>query len=90
MYEIFYEKAVVSIDIPKLGATEKKRVKKAIETKLTTHPELFGIPLRQSLTGYRKLRVGDIRAVFRIQKKRVLIFCIAHRSVIYHTMEKRK
>ncbi|HSE57021.1 MAG TPA: type II toxin-antitoxin system RelE/ParE family toxin [Candidatus Paceibacterota bacterium] len=89
MYEIFYHKLVVTADIPKLGTVERKRIKKAIELKLTTHPELYGVPLHQSLAGYRKLRVGDYRVVFRIAKKQVLVFIIGHRSMVYEVIEKR-
>ena len=89
MYEIFYHELVVKNDIPKLGTTERKRIKLAIETKLTTHPEIYGIPLHQSLVGYRKLRVGDYRTVFRISKKQIIIFIIAHRSIVYEAIDKR-
>ena len=89
MYEIFYNEIVIRDDIPKIGKTEQKRIRKAIETKLTSHPELYGIPLRQSLIGYRKLRVGDYRVVFKIVKKRVIILTIAHRSYIYKQADKR-
>lgn len=89
MYEILYHPLVVSVDIPKLGAVERKRIKKAIEVKLTIHPEIYGVPLHQSLLGYRKLRVGDCRVVFRITKKKVMIFVIAHRSIVYKVGNKR-
>lgn len=89
MYEILYHPLVVSSDIPKLGNTEKKRIKRAIESKLADHPELYGTPLHQSLVGYRKLRVGDYRVVFRILKYKVMIFIIAHRSVVYNKVNKR-
>jgi len=43
-------------------------------------PELYGKPLRRSLKGYRKLRVGDYRVIFRIEKHFIKIFVIQHRS----------
>ena len=88
-FEIRYHEAVVSEDIPKLSKEWRDAVKLAIETKLTTHPEIFGKPLRHSLKGYRKLRVGDWRIVFRIEKQTVKIFIIQHRSVVYKMLEKR-
>lgn len=73
----------VKNDIQKLGTSEKLQIQKAIEQKLVTSPEVFGKPLRKSLKGYRKLRVGDYRIVFRIEELCVKIFAIQHRSVVY-------
>lgn len=89
-YTIAYHEAVVEEDIPRLSKTMKERVRLAIEQKLTTHPEVFGKPLRRSLKGYRKLRIGDFRVIFRIEKKMVKIFIIDHRSAVYTNVEKRK
>jgi mRNA interferase RelE/StbE len=89
MYEVLYHPAVVREDIPSLDAAAKRRIKKAIEQKLTTDPEAFGKPLRRSLKGYRKLRVGDYRVVFRVTGSTVYILAILHRAVVYNAAEKR-
>ena len=89
-FNIEYHKAVTKEDIPRLSSEWKKKIKQAIENKLTVHPEIFGKPLRQSLKGYRKLRVADYRVIFRIERKKVKIFVIQHRSVVYKTIENRK
>jgi len=65
-FRLQYEISVVKEDIPRLSHPAKKQIKKAIEQKLTTKPEVFGKPLRRSLKGYRSLRVGDYRVIFRI------------------------
>ncbi|MFA5842143.1 MAG: type II toxin-antitoxin system RelE/ParE family toxin [Candidatus Gracilibacteria bacterium] len=83
IFKIQYAEAVVREDIPKLSKMMKVRIREAIEEKLTTHPEQFGKPLRRSLRGYRKLRVGDYRVIFRIEGFYVKIFRIQHRSVVY-------
>lgn len=88
-YEIAYHPSVVRDDIPSLDLTTKRRIKSSIEEKLVTQPELFGIPLRQSLKGHRKLRVGDYRVVFRIAGKQVLVIAIIHRSTVYREAERR-
>jgi len=80
---ICYQQEVVTTDIPALPKRERERIRKAIEEKLTTHSEIFGKPLRRSLKGYRNLRVGDYRVLFRIEDAEVKIFAIGHRSVIY-------
>ena len=78
-----YEKNVVERDIPALPKKEKARIQKAIAEKLKTHPETFGKPLRRSLKGYRRLRVGEYRVIFRIEDQTVNIFAIGHRSTVY-------
>lgn len=83
IFKIQYAEAVVREDIPQLSKEMKVRIRKAIEEKLTTHPEQFGKPLRRSLRGYRKLRVGDYRVIFRIEGPYVKVFRIQHRSVVY-------
>lgn len=88
-FEIRYHEAVVSDDIPKLSQEWRDTIKNTIEKKLATSPEVFGKPLRHSLKGYRKLRVGDYRVVFRIERNIVKIFVIQHRSVVYKILKKR-
>lgn len=89
MFTILYHHLVVHDDIPKLSAIGKKNVRRAIESKLTTRPDVYGKPLRRSLKNYRKLRVGDYRVIFRIQGDIVKILMIRHRSTVYSLAEKR-
>lgn len=89
-FEIVYAKIVVEEDIQRLAPPWKIKIQAAIEEKLFEYPDVYGKPLRRSLKGYRKLRVGDYRIVFRITESKVLIFAILHRSVVYKEMEKRK
>ena len=44
----------------------KDRIKKAIEERLVAAPQEYGIPLRKTLKGYWKLRVGNYKVVFKI------------------------
>ncbi len=74
-------------EIARFPKADLRRIKKSIEEKLTTHPEIFGKPLRFSLKGHRSLRVGDYRVIFRIDKAIVSILIIAHRSVVYKRYE---
>mgnify|MGYP001571133277 FL=1 len=82
-FELKYEEKVVKKEIPRLPEKIKEQIQRDIERKLTTVPEIFGKPLRKSLKGYRRLRVGDYRVIFRIEKNTVKIFRIGHRSIIY-------
>ena len=89
-FEILYEERVVKEDIPKIDKSFKERIKLTIENKLKIDPLSYGKPLRRSLKGYRKLRVGDFRIIFRIKGEKVKIFAIMHRSVIYSKDKKTK
>lgn len=82
-FVVVYHESVVENDIPRIAPSFRIRIKKAIEEKLLTNPEIYGKPLRRSLKGYRKLRIGDYRVIFRIQEKFIKIFLIQHRSVAY-------
>ena len=82
MYIIEYLESVVREDIPTLGSA-KSRIKKAIEERLTCNPVEFGKPLRYSLKGLRRLRVGDFRVIYKIEGESVLIVKIGHRKEVY-------
>ncbi|OGF46899.1 MAG: addiction module antitoxin RelB, partial [Candidatus Firestonebacteria bacterium RIFOXYA2_FULL_40_8] len=61
----------------------KQRIKTAIELRLTVHPEKYGLPLRNTLKGYWKIRVGDYRVVYQIKEKAIVVKAIMHRKDIY-------
>lgn len=88
-FELRYHPDVKAIDIPQLDAKMKTRIKHAIETRLTTEPQQYGAPLRKTLHGYWKLRVGDYRVVFKIAGSEVRILGIIHRKKVYEAIEKR-
>ena len=90
MFEILYHYLVVRGDIPRLLKLWREKIRAAIENRLVTKPDLYGKPLRRSLKGYRKLRVGDYRIIFKIDGRKVKILIIQHRSVIYSDVKKRK
>jgi len=88
-FELRYHSDVKDIDIPLLNETLKKRIKNAMETRLMTAPHQYGEPLRKTLKGYWKLRVGDYRVVFKISSNEVLILGIIHRKKVYEMIGKR-
>ena len=83
MYKAEYLEAVIKDDIPKLPKVEKKRIQTAIEERLIQNPIRFGKPLRYSLKGCRRMRVGHYRIIFKIETKVILIVKIGHRKEIY-------
>ena len=87
-YELRYHPDVGAIDIPLLNVL-KKRIKKAIEDRLMTAPNQYGEPLRKSLKGYWKLRVGDYRVVFRVVQQEVWVMGIINRKDVYDRILKR-
>jgi len=76
-------------DLPKMNRTIRKRIKPAIEQRLLVSPEKYSEPLRRTLKGYRKLRVGDYGVVLRIERFDILILGIYHRKDVYDKMEYR-
>ena len=88
-FTLLYHRLVVEEDIPKISGEWKNKIKEAVEQKLTFRPEVYGKPLRRSLKGFRKLRVGDYRVIYRIEGRAVKVVVIQHRSVVYMSAEKR-
>ncbi|MBM4307677.1 MAG: type II toxin-antitoxin system RelE/ParE family toxin [Deltaproteobacteria bacterium] len=88
-FDLRYHPDVKSIDIPLLDAKLQTRIKSAVERRLMTAPHLYGEPLRKTLHGYWKLRVGDYRVVFKIVGEEVWVLGIIHRKKVYKEIEKR-
>ncbi len=84
-YKALYLEEVVRKHLPKLSTASKILVKKAIEERLMIDPISFGKPLRYSLKGHRRLRVGDYRVVYRIEAdtQTIIIVAIKHRRDVY-------
>ncbi len=88
-FSVVYHPDVKERDIPKLNGDVRDRIRKAIETRLMVAPQEYGEPLRKTLKGYWKMRVGDYRVVFRIDGEEILVLGICHRKEVYPMMEKR-
>jgi mRNA interferase RelE/StbE len=82
LYQVLYHPEVKR-DLARINANMKKRLKKAVETRLMAAPEQYGEPLRKTLKGYWKMRVGDYRIVFKVSGGDVMIFGIIHRKAVY-------
>jgi mRNA interferase RelE/StbE len=81
----------VKKDISRLAPPVWKRIKKQINHRLTAKPEYFGSPLRGTLKGLWKFRVGDYRVVYKIdeQQKQISLLLIAHRKDAYSKVTRR-
>ena len=88
-YALLYHPEVREEDIPPLPRNVQRRIARALEARLATAPEQYGEPLRGTLRGYWKLRVGDYRVVFKVVGIEVWIFGIRHRKQIYEDVVRR-
>ncbi len=88
-FELRYHPDVRDVDIPRLNETLKKRIKRVMEERLSISPHQYGEPLRKTLKGYWKLRVGDYRVVYKIEGNEVWIFAIINRKDVYKKIIKR-
>jgi mRNA interferase RelE/StbE len=87
---ILYHPDVLKLDIKKLPSKVKERCKKVIENKLMADPLHYSKPLRKSLKGYRKVRVGNYRIILRIvSTDTVKVLAILNRDVVCQTVSER-
>jgi mRNA interferase RelE/StbE len=88
-YELFYHPAISKEDLPDIPKNIKERICKAIEKRLLIEPGKYGEPLKRGLQGYRKLRVGDYRVIYKIDKEKIIILKIGHRKEVYKEVPHR-
>lgn len=88
-YGVEYHPEVRTKDLPVINPDMKVRIKKAIEERLQAAPCEHGLPLRKTLKGYWKLRVGNYRIVYKIYDQTVRILCICHRKDVYKAAKGR-
>jgi len=88
-FPIKYHPDVKEVDLPRINVKMRERIRRAIESRLVTAPQEFGLPLRKSLKGYWKLRVGDYRVVFKIEGEIVYVLGVRHRKNIYEDVTGR-
>ena len=82
-YSIVFDKRVIDEDLPKIPMPYKEQIKRAIRERLSIEPVKLGKPLKYSLNGLRRLRVGDWRIIYRINNETVEIIKIGNRKDIY-------
>jgi mRNA interferase RelE/StbE len=87
---IKYHSKVKIEDIPGLGSNIAVRIENAIRNRLMVNPIKYGFYLRGTLRGYRKLRVGDWRIIYRIVDKEIRIIAIGNRKDVYKFANTRK
>ncbi len=88
-YTLGYHPRVAEDDLPGIPANLHARIARSIHGRLTSEPVRYGVPLRGTLKGYWKLRVGDYRVVFSIAGEEVWILAILHRRDVYDAVGAR-
>ncbi len=82
-YQLLYHPDIASKDLPHIDRKQQRKIQKAIESRLFQDPFQYGAPLRRSLKGYRKLRVGDYRVIYELVESQIRIYAIGHRKEVY-------
>lgn len=88
-YKLLYHPDVLKEDLTLILTNIKNRIRRAIETRLGADPILAGQPLRESLKGHRRLRVGDWRIIYRIEMDTVIILKVGNRKDVYKEVFRR-
>ncbi len=84
-FQLRYHPDVPRLDLPLINKDMQRRIQKAIEQRLLAQPFQYGEPLRRSLKGYRKLRVGDYRVIYEVFRTEIRIYAIGHRKEVYES-----
>ncbi|MEK7171779.1 MAG: type II toxin-antitoxin system RelE/ParE family toxin [Patescibacteria group bacterium] len=77
MYQIVYHKLVLKEDFKRIPKGDQKRIFRDIYKKLISGPSIFGKPLTDNLKGYFRLRIGQYRVIYRIEKQKIVVV-VAH------------
>jgi len=88
IYQLLYH-PLVAEDIERIPKNLKNRIRKALEQRLLLDPIQAGRPLRQSLVGHRKMRVGDYHIIYRVKHHSIFVLKIGHRKEVYDQLKSR-
>ena len=73
--------------LKKLGKQTQRDILKYLKKRIETDddPQRYGDPLRRSLSGLWKYRVGDYRLICEVQQEEivVLVLAVGHRRKVY-------
>jgi len=80
-YRLIYTKRALK-DIKKLDSIAQSRLKKALE-KFVLDPLGCSTKLIDSKLGEYRFRIGNLRVIFDLDKKEIVILRVGHRREIY-------
>ncbi len=76
MYRVLVDELIFTEDFKVIGKNDQQLIIKIIRKKLTLSPEQYGKPLRGNLKGFWKLKVGQYRVIYKINKDQILVYVI--------------
>jgi len=76
-YQLRYHPLILKEDFKRIDRSQQQRLLRTIEKKLTARPDQHGRPLQSPLHGYWKLKVGNYRVVYRIDRHQVTVYLLA-------------
>jgi mRNA interferase RelE/StbE len=76
MYKVLIDELVFKVDLKHIDLAGQRKIVRFIRERLVTKPEVYGRPLRGELKGYWKLRIGEYRVIYEIQKAQVTVYVI--------------
>jgi mRNA interferase RelE/StbE len=88
-YTLLYHPDIKRRDLPRVPLNVQSRIADALAVRLQGTPEKYGQPLRGTLRGYWKLRVGDYRVVFKIVGDEAWVLAILHKGQVYEDVLRR-
>lgn len=89
MYTIEYADTIYKKDLRTVDTKILQTIRQQIQEKLTISPDRFGKPLRTSLKGYRRLRIGQYRIIYTIVQTTVRIVFIGKKPAVYANFLKK-
>ena len=76
-WNVIYHPEVTS-DLESLGRVQAARVLRVIDERIRQgEPDKIGKPLHGSLAGYRRLRTGNLRIVYRVNMDMIEVIVVA-------------
>jgi mRNA interferase RelE/StbE len=76
-WKVIYHHDVAG-DLEELGRSEAARIMRVIDERIRLgEPDKIGKPLYGSLAGYRRLRTGNMRIVYRVNADKIEVLVVA-------------
>ncbi len=78
-------------DLQKLDRLDAKKIVEKVKIHLLLDPTKFSVPLKGTLKGFYRYRVGNYRVIYAIdfKEREILVLFINHRKDIYRKTGKR-
>lgn len=75
-YLLHYHPLIWKEDFKHIDRPQQRRLIRTVEKKLATRPDQYGRPLTGPLQGYWKLKVGEYRVVYRIERQEIVVYVL--------------